>query len=274
MCLSLSQRSSTSSGGPEPAGGDKRFSGSNFLGSKAYEQAVWLSQTCYVKLLLRNRFLRGVSKRLLTDAPTVEFERLRSEISVLQADLTAQNMRFSFMRPDAKEHLFVASLVLATYRALLTRVSEESKAVEIVQGAFMEQLDVFYGLVVRLYIAKKDDELLQLEAALKTHTRVMGESFDVTFARSPSGFSATVKKCFFNDFFAANRSSFLMGPVFCTADNMWKAVLPPAQHIQYRRPTTLAAGGKNCHFIFKCKETTEEKDKAKKELRLGVSGHF
>ena len=91
-----------------------------------------------------------------------------------------------------------------------------------------------------------------------------------------AGFSATVRKCFFNDFMEANRASFLMGPVFCTADNMWKAVLPPSKHVQYRRPSTLASGGKSCHFMFKCKETVEEKTKDKNEseneqYRLGFS---
>lgn len=240
--------------------------------SRAYEQFIRYSQSFYVRLLLRNRFLRSVSKRILENAPNRDFELLREQVDELQRELTLQNTRFSFMKPDAKDHLYVAALVLATYRTLLTRVPEESKAVEVVQGAFMEQLDVFYSFVARMYIVKQDDDLLQLETALKTHTKVMGESFDVTFVRSPSGFSATVKRCFFNDFFEANRSSFIMGPVFCTADNMWKAVLPPSKHIQYRRPTTLAAGGKNCHFVFKCKETVEEKDKdPTQQLRLGYS---
>lgn len=270
---STSRRSSSSRTTPESDPPPHPYDG--IFASKGYEQLIRISQTSYVRYLLRGRFLRGVCKRTLAKVPSKDFEPFCSKVDALQQELIQENSRFSFMKADAKDHLFVAALVLATYRTLLQRTSDEAMAIEVVQGSFMEQLDVFYNVIVPLYITKHDDELARLESALKTHTRVMGDSFDVSFVRSPSGFSAIVRRCFFNDFFEANRSSFLMGPIFCTADNMWKAVLPPAKYIQYKRPSTLAAGGKTCHFMFKCKETVEEKAKAQqqqKQLQLGYEG--
>jgi hypothetical protein len=59
-----------------------------------------------------------------------------------------------------------------------------------------------------------------------------------------------IERCFFNDFFRANRAP-VVTSLFCALDKVWAEPLEEHRYgVRFERPTTLANGDDACRFQF------------------------
>lgn len=155
--------------------------------------------------------------------------------------------------PPSSFNLSLTAMVTATHQILSKSIDSEKDVLKIVRYAFFEgqQQDKAKDFFVTT-MAKSSDAFLELVAVSKAkEVGQYGEAFVFDRERNDDQFYfLNVKKCFYHDFFSAQRVPQLT-PVFCDWDNVWGDELRDGRYgVVFERPETIGYGGRVCRFRF------------------------
>lgn len=210
-----------------------------------------LNYQSWVERSFRKQYLKILRNHLTKLSPSQKNEMCH-EIERLAGELAEENEAM-IVDKAARTHLGMTTLVLASYRVLLSHVKESESVINLLDDAFTGVGQRWIKLYTRLMLRfSRDPFRKMIEVSQKRAINNYGETF--TFEYSGDGrsyFVITTKKCFYHDFFVANDTPELTR-VFCSGDKNWFEEINPDKHgFQFERPTTLGYGGAECPFQFK-----------------------
>jgi len=199
----------------------------------------------------RYRYLK-ILRNHLTRLSSSQRNEVCHEIERLAVKLAEENEAM-IVDKAARTHLGMTSLVLASYRVLLSHVKESESVIRLLEDVFRGVGERWIKMYTRLILRfSRDPFRKMIEVSKKRAINSYGKTF--TFEYSGDGqsyFIITTTKCFYHDFFIANDTPELTR-VFCSGDKSWFEEISPEKHgFQFERPTTLGRGGSECPFQFK-----------------------
>lgn len=199
-------------------------------------------------------FLKGYAKRLKS-----EIERrlpgrspeLYGAIEVQAAALMDANRGLVVDKASAS-HLFLTSILLASYRVLAEATGDKAIAQEMLRGPFLETgKKGSEGMMTLLPLVTKDPFRFMVKISKSKQAAYYGKAFERDEVQDDDqAYSMVIRTCFYHSFFVANGAAELM-PMFCQKDNNWSdAINPDKLGFRFDRPETLGEGGSQCVFRF------------------------
>jgi hypothetical protein len=202
--------------------------------------------------VFQHQYFQALS-RCLADAVPGEEAELCQAIEALVPAIFEANAAMIEDEPS-EFHLRMTSLVLASYRVLLPRLSPPERILEILQYALKEPYRAEMKSGFRQWLDTAPNLLKGMaEGARAKATWGYGKTFTFEYEGDGEGdfFASNVTRCFYHSFFVANGAPELT-PVFCEWDSIWAEEIDPTQHgLRFDRPTTLGYGGGMCRFQFR-----------------------
>ena len=204
----------------------------------------------FVERSFRKQYLDTLRKHL-TRLSKSQKNGICQEIEQL-ASKSAEENDAMVVDKASRTHLYMTTLVLASYRVLLPYIKDSESLINILKDTFKVFGQRWIKLYIRLMLWFSRDPFRTMIKATKKMTE---NNYGKTFKFEYSGdginyFVITTKKCFYHDFFVANDVTELT-QVFCNWDNNWFEEIKPDKHgFQVERPTTFGYGGSECPLIF------------------------
>ncbi|MBA2961705.1 MULTISPECIES: L-2-amino-thiazoline-4-carboxylic acid hydrolase [Ramlibacter] len=183
-----------------------------------------------------------------------DWEQVASAVALRADELLAAN-RHMALDPPGEQWLRTCATVLAAYEELKPSV-DPARLLRIFLNAmaapFRQQVSAY--LESRFGIS--DDAPQEAFSRISENFQTRGEQrFGASFryateVRDERRNFVNIQRCFFNDFFRANRAAEVTA-LFCALDKVWaEALEDPRYGVRFERPTTLAADGDACRFQF------------------------
>lgn len=175
------------------------------------------------------------------------------------AKATAREARRTFADregslPDKQGRTILAmcSLVLASYRELVSACGDEERAFQILRNAFRQTYRPMGRLMYAPWVWFSRDPVGALERSDLTRSGVLlfGSSMSFSQEADESSVSMIVDRCAFHQFFVEQGEPGLTR-LICAWDRSWMDVIDgSAKPIRTERRTTISTGGDRCRFRF------------------------
>lgn len=177
-------------------------------------------------------------------------ENICNEIIAEAEKVFAANLGRIIDKP-AQGHILMTSYVLASYRILQQYIDDVASIKRIIGDAVCEPGMGWIQWAVRLSLFLARDKMKMMVEQTNKKAVGYGESFVIEQQGDGASFySSNVKRCGYHEFFKANGAPELTR-LLCAWDKIWADEIKPDKHgIEFRRPTTIAAGNDMCRFEF------------------------
>lgn len=191
-------------------------------------------------------------------AQPLDWEQLAEGIGARVEELIETN-RHVVRDAPSEQWLRTCCVVLATYQALDPYVKRGQ-----LLPVFLEAMAAPFRNGVSGYLESRfgvsDDAPHEAFSRISENFQKRGEErFGSTFRyaadiRDDRRNFVNIERCFFNDFFRANRAPEVTS-LFCALDKVWADTLDDHRFgVRFERPTTLANGDDACRFQFSKRE--------------------
>ncbi|MEL7217072.1 MAG: L-2-amino-thiazoline-4-carboxylic acid hydrolase [Pseudomonadota bacterium] len=148
-----------------------------------------------------------------------------------------------------QSHIVFAASALCVYRYRLRENPSKEMAKEAIRRTITSYLKRTTAAMLWLSCVFSKDTFETVRSYTKDKSGpAYGASFDIDYTEIDNGFVSIVKACGYRAFLARHGADELID-VFCEWDKVWIDALPKS--VAFRRPTTLAQGGKSCRFEFR-----------------------
>jgi len=157
-----------------------------------------------------------------------------------------------FIRDEPSQfHLLLTSYLLSAVE-VLERITTGDNAKTIAGNAFAENGRVVIALSMKAGLLFSRDKFKFIQKSSGENVvEEYGSGFDIEIETDNSTFMTTrIKKCGFHEFFVRHGRPELTR-LMCEWDNNWSDVLNESKHVEFDRPTTIAAGDDSCAFQFR-----------------------
>lgn len=200
---------------------------------------------------LRKKYFSALNRRLEELFPE-QANSIGDDIDKRHQDIIRKNQAW-IVDPPAEFHLFLTSLVLATYQVLVRKTNSKDTAMDIARFAFFEaqQHKAVKAYLVSMVEKEPDPFTMMVKISKSKEEKQYGKTFVFERERDDdTHYFLNVKKCFYHDFFSAHGAPELT-PVFCDWDNVWGDELKDGRFgVKFERPETIGYGGSVCRFQF------------------------
>ena len=153
---------------------------------------------------------------------------------------------------SAQQHLEIACLMLAAYRVLRSKASDQELLLKVLGTALCTPNSWIIRNSTRTMLFFSRDPMTTLVNYTKTRIPpIYGDVFEFSNEGSEEEhFTMRISTCFYHEFFIRNDAKQLT-PLFCAWDMNWIEPISAKKHgVEFRRETTLADGGDSCPFTF------------------------
>jgi hypothetical protein len=201
-----------------------------------------------------SQFLRGVSEQLTS----AELERWKAAQLSVRSDascIAEENAQLA-VDPAAARCIEFSSMLLATYRLLLSSLGDEERTLKLLGEALMwplrEQITSYMETRFGISQDAPEKTFRRVSQNFKSRGEVSaGRGFRyVDDVRDDRRAFVNIERCLFNEFFRQNGAPEVT-PILCALDNIWADELSkPRYGVRFERPTTLARGDDACRFQF------------------------
>lgn len=146
----------------------------------------------------------------------------------------------------------MACYILASDRVLQRYGDSRDEILTMIEKSFSQFDRQAQKESIRESLENADDPM---ETMVENSERKMQESYGDIFEIEPEGdgeqfYSSTVRQCGYHEFFESYGVPELT-QVMCAWDRNWADEIDPEEHgIEFKRPTTIAAGDDACRFEF------------------------
>jgi len=173
-----------------------------------------------------------------------------------RATMLAEHNEGRAIDAPSRRWLLLSCIILAAYRELRPLVDSTQVVASILRDAitvpFTEHLPAYIADRFGISQDAPEEAFTRIAQNFKARGEErFGKAYIYVQEVQDEGRSfINIQKCFFNDFFRANKIPELT-PIFCAMDNLWAEELQkPCYGVHFECPTTLAQGGDMCRFHF------------------------
>ena len=202
--------------------------------------------------------LLTAARRAVDPGQAVDWEQLAARVGARVDELIEANQHVVSDAPS-EQWLRTCCVVLATYQALNRHVKRGQ-----LLPIFLEAMATPFRNGISSYLESRfgvsNEAPHQAFSQISENFQKRGEErFGSTFryatdVRDDRRNFVNIERCFFNDFFRANRAPEVTS-LFCALDKVWAETLEDHRFgVRFERPTTLANGDDACRFQFSKRE--------------------
>jgi len=200
---------------------------------------------------LRKKYFSALNQRLEEIFPE-DAEAIGDEVKKMDQTIVSEN-RSWIVDPPSEFHLFLTSIVMATYQVLRKKTKNKDTALDTTRFAFFEaqQHEAVKAYIISMVEKEPDPYAMMVKISKSKEEKQYRKTFIFERERDDENYYfLNVKKCFYHDFFSAHGASELT-PVFCDWDNVWGDELKDGRFgVRFERPETIGYGGSVCRFQF------------------------
>ena len=165
--------------------------------------------------------------------------------------------------PDRRARLILTmcSLILASYRELLSVMDDEKRAEQIVGKALFQTNQALGTLMsAPLLWPRKPFKFISRTPLKRISELTYGKSMGFAQERTEHSVSLIVNRCAFHQFFIDNGEPQLT-QLLCLWDRNWMDPINTSDRpIKIERPTTISTGSETCQFRFVHDQLKENKE--------------
>ena len=179
------------------------------------------------------------------------FNELKDKMEKLSQAIFEENKSL-IVDEYAEFHLFMTSLVLASYNVLMEKTGDDEKVCDIILYAFMEpSRNINQSDIGEMFKNTDDPFSFFVQYAKDKETNTYGKTFVFEYERDDNeAMFQNVTRCFYKDFFDTHNVPRLTS-IFCSYDSIWMDHFKDGKFgFTVQRPTAMGEGDDICRFRF------------------------